>query len=1338
MTPGLPRRAARLAALVLSLGTLVATPPFVPRLSALDPARAISQYVHETWQTEQGLPQNSVWAITQSVDGYLWLGTQEGLVRFDGARFTVFDARNQPAMGQSDIQSLDRDPQGGVWVGSIGGGVLHFRGGQMKRYASPPGVAADIVRAVRVDRRGRVFVGTYGAGLLRIEGDRLVQVEPGDTLLRQRVRVIREDAQGVLWVGTDGGLARIADDGKAGWLGVAEGLPRDSVVALAAARDGSMWVGTAGGLSRVQDGRVVATLGTKDGLGHESVLSLLEDRDGTLWIGTQGGISRVRAGRVDAVAKGEDLSDNTVASLYEDADGSVWAGTSGGGLNRFKDGSFTPLTTREGLPNDFVRVVTEDAAGRLWVGTKGGLTRLRPGPAQHWTAKDGLGHDYVRSVLLDRAGVLWVGTEIGLVRMVDGRFEPVDDGGRLGDVSVRGLLEDARGRMWIGTFGRGVHVYEGGRLSTWDMKRGLSSDAACALADDGAGGVLVATFGGGLNRIAADGTVTVTRKADGLASDNLLSLLRDADGTVWVGSRGSGLSRLRDGRVRTITAAEGLFENTFHQIVDDARGNLWMSSNKGLFRVSRHDLDAFLDGRAPRVDSVVYGTADGMKTAECNGGSQFSGCRTRDGALWFPTIRGLVRVDPDRTFAVRPAPPVHVEEVLVDGRLLAAPHGARLPPGTQALEVHYTAPGLRTPARMRFRYRLDGFDHDWVDAGPRRTAYYTNLPPGDYRFRVGAADGDGPWSTEGATLAFGVEPRLHQRTSIRLLGLGLLGSALYGAYRLRVWRLQARERVLEAQVRERTVQLEAAVRQAEDASRAKSAFLANMSHELRTPLNGVLGFAQLMARRPGRDEEDRRGFDVILKSGEHLLSLINDVLSLSKIEAGRVRLEERAFALLPLVQGTLELLRVRADVKGLRLREEVAPEGLPALVLGDEGRVRQILLNLLSNAVKFTEKGEVTLRAAWSDGRATFEVEDTGPGIAAHELGQLFAPFAQAEAGRQAREGTGLGLALSRDLARLMGGDLTLESEPGRGTRARLSVMLPQASGAATSAARPGRVVGLAPGQERLRILVADDVALNRTVLRGLLESVGFEVAEAASGEEAVETWRRFRPHLVWMDKRMPGLDGLGATRLIREEERAQGLSPTQIVALSASALEHERGEILAAGCDEFVAKPFREETIFGVLRDRLGVRFALEDEPPPVAPRPRPEAAPTGRRRVLVVDDDAICREVAEELLRGHGVGVRSVASGEDALHALRAEPYDLVLMDLHMPGLGGVETARRIRGDARLRHLPLVVMSAESVDDDPALVAEAGMDDHLSKPVEPESLRALLGRWLARPPGA
>jgi signal transduction histidine kinase/ABC-type glycerol-3-phosphate transport system substrate-binding protein/DNA-binding response OmpR family regulator len=592
--------------------------------------------------------------------------------------------------------------------------------------------------------------------------------------------------------------------------------------------------------------------------------------------------------------------------------------------------------------------------------------------------------------------------------------------------------------------------------------------------------------------------------------------------------------------------------------------------------------------------SVVHSVLAGEKTAT-QAVAQLE--RTLAELTGLPTVKGAVPAEapPDATAAA--PPPVRVEEVMADGRGVVREPRPVLPPGVERLEFNYSASSFLAPDRVRFRYRLEGYDAGWIDAGTRRSVSYTRIPPGDYTFRVTAASEGGAWNETGASFPFTLRPWFWQTAWFRGLVVVAVALSLLGGHRYRLRQLRARERELLALVDERTRGLRHEKERAEEANRAKSAFLANMSHELRTPLNGILGFAQLMERQGGQDGENRQHLATILRSGEHLLGLINDVLSLSKIEAGRVTLVHAPLDVAALLRSLHEMLHLRAEARGIRLDLEVDP-GMPRAVVGDAGRLTQILTNLVGNAIKFTERGGVTLRAHWTDGLGSFEVEDTGPGIAPEEQAQLFEPFVQTETGRQAKEGTGLGLALSRQLARQMGGDVTLAGGgPGRGCTFRATVPLP-AAGSAPSPADKRRVLGLAAGQPAWRILVVDDLRDNRALLRGLLASLGFDVREAASGEEAIECWRAWRPHLIWMDKRMPGMDGLEATRRIRTAESESGGERTRILALSASALEHERAEILAAGCDDFLSKPFREASVLASMREHLGAVYAYDDAP--------------------------------------------------------------------------------------------------------------------------------------------
>ena len=484
-------------------------------------------------------------------------------------------------------------------------------------------------------------------------------------------------------------------------------------------------------------------------------------------------------------------------------------------------------------------------------------------------------------------------------------------------------------------------------------------------------------------------------------------------------------------------------------------------------------------------------------------------------------------------------------------------------------------------------------------------------------------------------------------TDRRLLeAVGEQVAAAYETYLLRRQKDRLAEKVGELEASERRAR--EAREEALVANRAKSVFLANMSHELRTPLNGILGFAQLMERVRGRTPEDEESLAIITKSGEHLLSLIEDVLSLSKIEAGRLELTVEPFDPVELTNALLAVVSPRAAAKRLLLSVET--KALPAAVVGDVAKLRQILLNLLGNAVRLTGQGHVTLRAGWQGGRGWFEVEDTGPGIAPEEMSKLFQPFVQTEAGARSQEGTGLGLAVSRQLARLMGGDITVTSVPCEGATFRLEVELPRADAAAVRARDTRRVIGLADAAAAPRVLVVDDIAENRLVLKRLLGSVGFDVREASGGEEAIEEWRSFSPTLVFMDKRMPGIDGLEATRRIRAEEKAAGRPRTPIVALSASAMEHERSELLESGCDAFVAKPFREATIFEEIARRVGVRYLYESGGAPAA-APRIDAERVAR----------LPGELREALRSAFRAGDFAAAEGA----AERVRPLDAPLAD-------------------------------------------------------------------------
>jgi diguanylate cyclase (GGDEF)-like protein len=783
----------------------VATAARPPSALALDPARAITQYVHDTWQAPRSLPQNSVSAIVQTRDGYLWLGTVAGLVRFDGVRSVVFDKANTPALANHRVTSLMEDRDGRLWIGTMQG-LARRDGERMVLFTTKEGLPHDIVTALYEDRVGRILVGTRGGGIVRFKDDRFVRESGFEATAGLRVKAILEDPSGTLWVGTETGLVRIKD-GQATVLTKKDGLAHDRILSLAGDGKGALWIGTeGGGLIQSKEGRFEA-ITTKQGLSNDNVWSLGFDHQGSLWIGTDGGgLDRLASGRLSSFTTRQGLGSDFVWAIREDREGSLWVGTNGGGLSRFKDGPIAAFGTREGLSSDFVRAVYRTHDGALWIGTYGsGVNRIAEGRITQLTTRDGLSNDSVVSLLESRDGSLWIGTRYGLNRLKDGRITVTTQKDGLSNDFIYALHEDAEGALWIGTNGGGLDRLKDGKITSLTTRQGLTSDVVTTLLGARDGSLWMGTYGGGAMRLQS-GALTGLATKDGLSSNSVIAMREDDDGTLWIATAGGGLNRVRDGRVSAVTTRQGLLDDDVLGLLPDSADHFWLAGVRGLSRVDRREVEDVLDGRRPALRSVGYGVADGMRNAEGNGGSP-AAWRDTDGRLWFATMGGAVVVDPTHLSPNAMAPPVAIEEALADESRLSGDGGWRLPPGTRRLELHYTALSLRDPSRVAFKFRLDGFDRDWIDAGQRRVAYYTNLAHGDYRFRVIAANEDGVWNESGASLAFTVEPRLVERGWFRVLALLVFGVSLVGLDRLRARRARVRERELVALVDERTARL---------------------------------------------------------------------------------------------------------------------------------------------------------------------------------------------------------------------------------------------------------------------------------------------------------------------------------------------------------------------------------------------------------------------------------------------------------------------------------------------------------------------------------------------------
>ena len=1001
----------------------------------LDPLKKFSQYTYDFWNIENGLPDNVVQDILKTSDGYIWIATFDGLARYDGIKYDYFDRENVPFLtGNQDILSLFEDRHKNLWIGTNGGGFLKYNRGKFDTIAVTSQFRKASITAFAQTGDGTVWVGG-DMGLGKIVDGVFHTIEDFPSLKNLTVTDLLVNAHDDLWITTKmAGLIKKSESYIKQFT-TKDGLASNSIRTIYEDAKNKLWLGSDVGIMKIS-GYEIVNITKQYGLATVNINEFLEDGGGNIFIATDNGLLRFYNGAFSTFNESNGLPNNIVTALMDDGQEGIWLGTFRGGTVRIKNGSFYNYGIEEGLCYNVVNVVFQDKE-TYWVGTENGMSAFRNNKFRNYYYPQNALRNTVKDFLKDSQGNLWAATYDGLYKYRSGWNKKycVEDG--LSSNSVRCLLQDQKGRLWIGT-SDGVNIIDEGKIETLTTENGLLNTHILALMQDHGGNIWIGTNGGGLS-LYKNGKISNFTEENGLLANVVFNIYQDQKGTLWLATS-KGICSY-DGTVFTFyDGINELIKKSVFQILEDKKQKMWLTTAKGVFVISKFDLQNAGHEKAAIIDKVkLYDKSYGLRTNSITGSSRT--LVDQQGKFWLPTLKGIAVIDPNNIPVNEIPPKVSIEKLVVDGLETALQNVVVIEPGKRNIEFHYTGLNYTASEKIKFKFKLEGLDKYWVNAGQRRVAYYHNIPPGIYTFKVKAANDDGIWNEKYANLEIVQETYFYKtQWFYGLVGLFVFALGVLG-YSLKIRNFRVMNRELSRQVEERTFDLKKQKEELQKINSSKDKLLSIISHDLKGPLNSIKQMLNLLGSGNLSADELKYLIGNITRDVGVSVNLLDNLLNWARSQMQGIKVATVKINLREIACDTFKLFNYNFNKQGIRQVNHV-PSG--EFAYADYDMVKLVIRNLIANALKFTpEGGTISVNSKRNGNFVEVAVTDTGIGIAEDKIKNLFKvkeAFTKIEDSNEV--GTGLGLILSKEFIEKNGGKIWVESEKGKGSTFKFTLLL--------------------------------------------------------------------------------------------------------------------------------------------------------------------------------------------------------------------------------------------------------------------------------------------------------